>query len=92
MTELTTESAMARALFIVSVYRPDIYEAALQAIGCAQDVEVVLDRRVGERRGPERADKPSDNDRRQMAIEEQLRTEGWALVMPEARETRSAAR
>jgi hypothetical protein len=64
---------MTPALFIVSVYRPDLYEAALAAVGCADDIEVVLDRRVGERR---------------RAIDEQLRTDGWALVAPEAREPR----
>jgi hypothetical protein len=85
---------MTRSLFIVSVYRPDLYEAALQAVGLAQDVEVVVDRRVGERRGPgRRADAvASDNDRRQMAIDEQLRTEGCVLVGPEVRKARSDAR
>ena len=85
---------MTPALFIVSVYRPDLYEAALQAVGFAQDVEVVLDRRVGERRGSGRsADASSvDSDRRRMAIEEQLRTEGWALVAAEARDARSDVR
>jgi hypothetical protein len=85
---------MTPALFIVSVYRPDLYEAALQAVGCAQDVQVVLDRRVGERRGPERSvdDDSSQNDRRRMAIEEQLRAEGWVLVAAEEREARSDVR
>lgn len=84
---------MTPALFIVSVYRPDLYEAALGAVGAAQDIEVVLDRRVGERRGPGRPvdDNASENERRRMAIEEQLRTQGWALVSAEARVARSAA-
>jgi hypothetical protein len=79
---------MAPALFIVSVYRPDLYEAALQAVGCAQDVQVILDRRVGERRGPHRSPDAtsSENDRRRLAIEEQLRTQGWVLVTAEERE------
>jgi hypothetical protein len=83
---------MKPALFIVSVYRPDLYEAAVKAVGCASDVEVVLDRRVGERRGPERCHDAavSERDRRRMAIEEQLRTDGWALVAPEARERSEA--
>lgn len=85
---------MTPALFIVSVYRPDLYEAALQAVGCAQDVNVVLDRRVGERRGPERPvdDASSQSDRRRMAIEDQLRTEGWVLVAAEERGARSDVR
>jgi hypothetical protein len=79
---------MTRALFIVSVYRPDLYTAALQAVGTAQDVEVVLDRRVGERRRPGRRQDPEStaNDRRLMAIDEQLRRDGWALVAREARD------
>jgi hypothetical protein len=79
---------MTPALFIVSVYRPDLYEAALGAVGAARDIEVVLDRRVGERRGPDRQvdENSSDNERRRMAIEEQLRTQGWALVAAEERD------
>jgi hypothetical protein len=79
---------MTPALFIVSVYRPDLYEAALAAVGCADDIEVVLDRRVGERRRPARRPDDAASERRRMAIDEQLRTDGWALVAPEAREPR----
>ena len=80
---------MTPSLFIVSVYRPDLYAAALAAVGLAQDVEVVVDRRVGERRAPGRpTHSDADlNDRRRLWIEEQLRTEGWALVSAEARNT-----
>jgi hypothetical protein len=78
---------MTPSLFIVSVYRPDLYDAALAAVGLARDVEVVLDRRVGERRGPGRQtqDDADLNDRRRLLIEEQLRVDGWALVSGEAR-------
>ena len=69
---------MTPSLFIVSVYRPDLYDAALAAVGLARDVEVVLDRRVGERR--------------QLLIEEQLRVDGCALVSGEARRTSAAGR
>jgi hypothetical protein len=85
---------MTPSLFIVSVYRPDLYSAALEAIGLAQDVEVVLDRRVGERRGPGRVvDGDTDlNERRRLQIDEQLRTDGWALVSAEARKATAAGR
>lgn len=78
---------MTPSLFIVSVYRPDLYEAALAAVGLARDVEVVLDRRVGERRGPGRPgqDDADLSDRRRLAIDEQLRADGWALVSADAR-------
>ena len=83
---------MKPALFIVSVYRPDLYDAALKAVGCASDIEVVLDRRVGERRGPDRrpGEDAGQRERRRMAIAEQLQTSGWALVAPEAREQSEA--
>lgn len=78
---------MRPALFIVSVYRPDLYEAALAAVGIARDVEVVLDRRVGERRSPERGQQDlAPGERRRLAIAEQLRADGWALVAADARE------
>jgi hypothetical protein len=85
---------MTPSLFIVSVYRPDLYAAALAAVGLAEDVEVVLDRRVGERRAPGRpAQSDADlNDRRRLWIEEQLRTEGCVLVSAEARTAPPASR
>jgi hypothetical protein len=78
------------ALFIVSVYRPDLYAEALAAVGLASDVEVVLDRRVGERRNHQRAEHADSapNERRRLLIEEQLRREGWAYVAAEARTAR----
>jgi hypothetical protein len=84
---------MRPALFIVSVYRPDLYEAALGVVGIARDVEVVLDRRVGERRGSERVQQDwAPGERRRLAIDEQLRADGWALVAADAREPRPDGR
>ena len=85
---------MTPSLFIVSVYRPDLYNAALEAVGVARDVEVVLDRRVGDRRRPGRgvtAD-ADINERRRLRIDEQLRTDGWALVSAEARSASEVSR
>ena len=78
---------MTPSLFIVSVYRPDLYNAALAAVGLARDVEVVLDRRVGERRGEERQARQDVDvkERRRLAIDEQLRTDGCALITADAR-------
>jgi hypothetical protein len=78
---------MKPSLFIVSVYRPDLYDAALEAVGLARDVEVLFDRRVGERRRPGRPPAADGdlNERRRLRIGEQLRAEGWALVSAEAR-------
>jgi hypothetical protein len=63
-------------LLIISVYRPDLYEDALRAIGVASDVTVVLDRRVSERRRRVR----TDDDRRRRAVADQLRAHGWAWI------------
>jgi len=81
---------MPTALFIVAVDRSDIHTEALRGIasfGVTGDVEVIRDRRVGERRRPGR---PFDaaskrNDRRRIVIHDQLRSRGWALVTAEAR-------
>jgi hypothetical protein len=83
---------MTRSLFIVSVYRPDLYDTALAAVGLARDVEVVLDRRVGERRGPERPRQTDSdvNERRRLSIDEQLHVDGWALVSADARHAPAA--
>ena len=76
---------MLPGLFIVSVYRPDIYDEALRSTGVARDVEVVLDRRMADRRIGPRGDDSASRDRRQFAIDEQLRTEGWIMVSAEQR-------
>jgi hypothetical protein len=78
---------MTHSLFIVSVYRPDLYNAAVEAVGLARDLDVVLDRRVGDRRRPGRelTGNADINERRRLWIDEQLRTDGWALVSAEAR-------
>lgn len=67
---------MLPGLLIISVYRPDLYEDALRAIGVASDVTVVLDRRVAERRRQVR----TDDDRRRRAVADQLRAHGWAWI------------
>lgn len=70
---------MTSGLLIISVYRPDMYEDAVRAIGVARDVVVLPDRRVGERRASPRA-ATSSSDRRRLAIDDQLRADGWAFV------------
>jgi hypothetical protein len=69
-------------LCIVSVYRPDLLEQAFSVLGAAGNIEVLMDRRVGERRQPERANSGESrlNDRRRRSTEEQLRTNGFVIV------------
>jgi hypothetical protein len=79
-----------RALFIVAVDRHDVFSQALHGVtsfGITGDVDVIRDRRVGERRRPGRPfDEASKrNDRRRLVIDDQLRSRGWALITAEAR-------
>jgi hypothetical protein len=69
---------MRPSLCIVSVYRPDLLDVARNALSLSQNIEVIMDRRVGERRGPDRA--VWGSDRRQRSIDEDLRTQGYAFV------------
>ncbi|PYO47791.1 MAG: hypothetical protein DMD84_22555 [Candidatus Rokuibacteriota bacterium] len=66
---------------IVSVYRPDLLQEAKTRFA-GDDVDVVVDRRVGERRRPERAesDESRAKDRRRLSIDEYLRTQGLVVV------------
>lgn len=79
---------MRPSLLIVSVYRPDLYDDAVRSIGVARDVEVVMDRRFGERRSEGRVmtDEEARKERRRMRIDEQLRTEGCVLIRSEERQ------
>jgi hypothetical protein len=83
---------MSPGLLIVSVYRPDIYEDALRAIGVARDLIIVLDRRVGERRQRHRTtgERSVSIERRRIDIDDQLRTSGWAFVSAKERDTLGA--
>jgi hypothetical protein len=65
-------------LCIVSVYRPDVLEEAVNALSLGQNIAVIVDRRVGERRAASRD--WSARERRWYDIEEELRTVGYALV------------
>jgi hypothetical protein len=80
---------MRPSLLIVSVYRPDLYEDAVRSIGVARDVEVVMDRRFGERRSEARlmSEREARSDRRRMTIDEQLRAEGCVLIRGEERQS-----
>ena len=65
-------------LCIVSAYRPDLFEDARHALSLGQNIEVIVDRRIGDRRAPGRAD--AAGDRRQRTIADALRIHGDALI------------
>jgi len=60
---------------IISAYRPDLVAPAQHALRTHADIEVVTDRRIGERRRPERR-----LERRRHDIDEILRAYGYAII------------
>ena len=77
---------MTRFLFIVARQLPDVYKHLREQFGQEPDVEVILDRRFGDRRPDAASDSPAGADegpgeRRQNAVvSEQLRVMGYAFV------------
>jgi len=71
---------MAHRICIVSAYRPDIFDDARHGLSFGQNIDVIVDRRVGERRI---AARDTNGDRRRRSIEDELRTQGYAIVEEE---------
>ena len=76
-----------RLLFIVGSKRPDFYESLRRTFRGDDTVQIVLDRRRGERRTPRRAGRRPPGreqrgaDRREhLEIQRQLRSRGYAVV------------
>ena len=68
---------MAHRICIISAYRPDLFDDARHGLSFGQNIEVVMDRRIGERRTEPR---DAADDRRRRSIEDELRTQGYAIV------------
>ena len=78
------EMAIAKHLLIVARHRRELYEEIKRAFAGHESVEVVLDRRQGERRqgkGSAAVDRRRRSRRMRPGIDEQLRTIGWSLVL-----------
>lgn len=76
--------AIAKHLLIVARHRRELYEQVKRAFAGHESVEVMLDRRAGERRqrkGTPALDKRRRDRRSRSVIDEQLRTIGWSLVL-----------
>ena len=76
---------MARRLYIVSAYRPELMGQLVINLGLSEDTKVFVDRRQGERRAEPHASAPNVNDRRlndrrYWSIETALREHGVAVV------------
>lgn len=68
---------MAHRICIVSAYRPDLFDECRHALSLGQNIEVMMDRRIGERRASSRE---ASTDRRRRSIEDELRLEGYVIV------------
>jgi hypothetical protein len=76
--------ALAKHLLIVASHRRELYEQVKRAFAGHESVEVILDRRAGERRqrkGAPALEKRRRDRRSRSVIDEQLRTIGWSLVL-----------
>jgi len=80
---------MAQLVFIVSRHRPKLHEYLQNEFAGNDEVAVIVDRRLGDRRlrevehGPERR----QTDRRQAQVDERLQSLGWAIVWRSATTT-----
>ena len=77
---------MARRLYIVSAYRPELMGELVLNVGLSEDTKVFVDRRQGERRveplgtAPDANDRRHADDRRRSSIDAALREHGVAVV------------
>jgi hypothetical protein len=76
-----------RLLFIVGSKRPDFYESLRRTFRGDDTVQIVLDRRRGERRATRRptrrgvgSEQRGADRREQLEIQRQLRSRGYAVV------------
>jgi hypothetical protein len=75
---------MGRELFIVSRDRADLYRYLSQTFADAKNVEVVWDRRAGERRqdsNPGGPDRRRKDRRTRPSVEEDLKKVGYAFLV-----------
>ena len=73
---------MAQLVFIVSRHRPKLHEYLQKEFAGNDEVAVIVDRRLGERRlrEVEHGQERRQTDRRQALVDERLRSLGWAIV------------
>ena len=78
------ELAIAKHLLVVARHRRELYEEIKRAFAGHESVQVILDRRVNQRRekkGQPMLDRRRTERRSRSAIDDQLRTIGWSLVL-----------
>ena len=71
-------------IFIVARDRPDLYRYLSQTFADAENVQVIWDRRTGDRRAPtdevRHPERRQGDRRRRVGIEHELRTVGYAFI------------
>lgn len=73
-----------KQLLVVAQENPHIYEYLKRMFAGNETLEVVMDRRKGDRRGQGMSQLPErrrSSDRRRQEIDHQLRALGWAIVL-----------
>jgi hypothetical protein len=75
---------MPREIFIVARDRPDLYRYLSQTFADAENVQVIWDRRTGERRAASaeirRPERRQGDRRKRAGIEHELQTVGYAFI------------
>ena len=75
---------MPREIFIVARDRPDLYRYLSQTFADAENVQVIWDRRAGERRAASiearRPERRRSDRRHRASVEQELRTVGYAFI------------
>ena len=75
---------MPREIFIVARDRPDLYRYLSQTFSDAENVQVIWDRRTGERRVtavvPHDPERRRTDRRRRPAVDQELRNVGYAFI------------
>ena len=75
---------MPREIFIVARDRPDLYRYLSQTFSDAENVQVIRDRRTGERRVtavvPHDPERRRADRRRRPAVDQELRNVGYAFI------------
>jgi hypothetical protein len=76
--------AIAKHLLVVARHRRELYEEIKRAFAGQETVQVILDRRVSQRRekkGAAMLDRRRNERRSRSTVDEQLRSIGWSLVL-----------
>ena len=75
---------MPREIFIVARDRPDLYRYLSQTFSDAENVQVIWDRRAGERRAaavaPHDPERRRGERRRRPVVDQELRNVGYAFI------------